>query len=244
MFQAHSLWNKRRSIRWTFPNIRDHFFGDANRILWCRILFLRVFDACCFEKFSFHFLYQIILHEFESEYLPTIDSDLAKSLCKRHERIGWPGLLGSLDCSHWQWAKCPKSLQGEYKKGSKEMPTVVYECACDYQLRIWHCNFALPGACNDLNVWLPRLYFLSKTILTLITCTGCVTPCLSNCPRKDARGVCRGFESVSPTVSYPICIIHSFYYNYMCCISLPLQHYVCRSDICLLMAFIRNGAVS
>ena len=32
------------------------------------------------------------------------------------------------------------------------MPTVVYECACDYQLRIWHCNFALPGACNDLNV--------------------------------------------------------------------------------------------
>ena len=94
----------------------------------------------------------IVLHEFENEYLPPIDNALAKSLCKMHERIGWPGLLGSLDCSHWQWAKCPKSLQGEYKKGSKENPTVVYECACDYQLRIWHCNFALPGACNDLNV--------------------------------------------------------------------------------------------
>ena len=94
----------------------------------------------------------IVLHEFEDEYLPPIDNELAKSLIKMHERIGWPGLLGSLDCSHWQWAKCPKSLHGEYKKGSKEMPTVVYECACDYQLRIWHCNFALPGSCNDLNV--------------------------------------------------------------------------------------------
>jgi hypothetical protein len=94
----------------------------------------------------------IILHEFEEEYLPPIDIKLARSLCKTHEKIGWPGLLGSLDCSHWQWSKCPKSLQGEYKKGSKEKPTVVYECACDYQLRIWHCNFALPGASNDLNV--------------------------------------------------------------------------------------------
>jgi hypothetical protein len=69
----------------------------------------------------------IILHEFEDEYLPPIDNEMAKSLCKMHGQIGWPGLLGSLDCSHWQWAKCPKSLQGEYKKGSKEMPTVLLQ---------------------------------------------------------------------------------------------------------------------
>ena len=43
-------------------------------------------------------------------------------------------------------------MQGEYKKGGQEAPTVVYECACDADLHIWHCNFALPGACNDINV--------------------------------------------------------------------------------------------
>lgn len=69
-----------------------------------------------------------------------------------HEQVGWPGLLGSLDCSHWVWAKCPKSLHGEFQKGTQEHPTVVYECACDADLHIWHCNFALPGACNDINV--------------------------------------------------------------------------------------------
>jgi hypothetical protein len=85
---------------------------------------------------------------------------MAKALCNMHEGIGWPGLLGSLDCSHWNWAKCPKSLQGEHKKGSKDMPTVVYECACDYQLHIWHCHFALPGACNDLNVRSLEAHFI------------------------------------------------------------------------------------
>ena len=43
-------------------------------------------------------------------------------------------------------------MQGEFKKGSKERPTVVFECACDSDLFIWHCFFALPGACSDINV--------------------------------------------------------------------------------------------
>ena len=96
--------------------------------------------------------FQIVLDEFENEYLPPIDKELTLKLCKLHEQVGWPGLLGSLDCSHWVWSRCPKSLHGEYKKGTQEHPTVVYECACDADLRIWHCNFALPGACNDINV--------------------------------------------------------------------------------------------
>ena len=93
-----------------------------------------------------------MLYAFQDKYLPPHDHHLAAQLCKRHEELGWPGLLGSLDCSHWVWAKCPTSLQGEFKKGSKERTTVVYECACDSDLFIWHCFFALPGACSDINV--------------------------------------------------------------------------------------------
>jgi hypothetical protein len=95
---------------------------------------------------------QAILDAFKAQYLPPLTREIATALCQKHEKLGWPGLLGSLDCSHWVWAKCPKSLQGQFKKGSKERPTVVYEAACDSDLTIWHCNFALPGASNDLNV--------------------------------------------------------------------------------------------
>ena len=84
--------------------------------------------------------------------MPQIDQQLASELCKRHEPLGWPGLIGSLDCSHWEWARCPKAEHGEYRKGNQDRPTVVYECACDSDLFIWHCFFALPGGCNDINV--------------------------------------------------------------------------------------------
>ena len=93
-----------------------------------------------------------MIYSFGPKHLPRHDHHLAAALCNKHEELGWPGLLGSLDCSHWIWAKCPTSLQGEFKKGSKERPTVVYECACDSDLFIWHCFFALPGACSDINV--------------------------------------------------------------------------------------------
>jgi len=93
-----------------------------------------------------------VLHAFEGQYLPPMTRDLAKELCSKHEALGWPGMLGSLDCSHWVWAKCPVEHQGEYKKGSKERTTIVYEGACDADLYMWHCHFALPGACNDINV--------------------------------------------------------------------------------------------
>jgi hypothetical protein len=85
-------------------------------------------------------------------YLPALSCSLASKLIAKHERLGWPGLLGSLDCSHWTWAKCPKSWQGDFKRGDLEHPTIVYECACDADLFIFHCNFAAPGANSDINV--------------------------------------------------------------------------------------------
>lgn len=148
MFQAHCIWHRCWWIGRKISNIWEHFWRDLPSILWCMTFF---FFTILFIWFHSFFV-KIVIQEFENEYLPPINNHMAKALCNMHEGIGWPGLLGSLDCSHWNWAKCPKSLQGEHKKGSKDMPTVVYECACDYQLHIWHCHFALPGACNDLNV--------------------------------------------------------------------------------------------
>jgi hypothetical protein len=121
------------------------------RKAFCDVRYLFLVSIFKLSNSSHARLSQIVLDEFETEYLPPMDKTFARELCKMHEVLGWPGLLGSLDCSHWLWAKCPKSLQGEFKK-DKAAPSVVYECACDADLRIWHCNFALPGACNDLNV--------------------------------------------------------------------------------------------
>lgn len=95
---------------------------------------------------------QAVIYTFGETYLPEVNAQMIDRMCRKHAELGWPGLMGSLDCSHWEWDKCPKSLQGDFKKGNLEKPTISYEAACDSDLFIWHCFFALPGSCNDINV--------------------------------------------------------------------------------------------
>ena len=82
-----------------------------------------------------------------------------------------PGCMGSIDCTHWTWAKCPKALAGQYKDRNGKI-SVVIETVCDEDLYIWHMFVGCPGAYNDKNVlaatplmldvndgtWPPRIY--------------------------------------------------------------------------------------
>ncbi|GKE58840.1 ALP1-like protein isoform X1, partial [Tanacetum coccineum] len=70
-----------------------------------------------------------------------------------HERKhGLPEMLGSIDCMHWEWTKCPKALHGQFKRRDKKYPTIMLEAVADQQLWFWHAYFGVPGANNDLNV--------------------------------------------------------------------------------------------
>ncbi|GJW32845.1 zinc finger, CCHC-type containing protein [Tanacetum coccineum] len=61
-------------------------------------------------------------------------------------------MLGSIDCMHWEWTKCPKALHGQFKRRDKKYPTIMLEAVADQQLWFWHAYFGVPGANNDLNV--------------------------------------------------------------------------------------------
>ncbi|GJR90371.1 ALP1-like protein isoform X1 [Tanacetum coccineum] len=68
---------------------------------------------------------------------------------KKH---GLPGMLGSIDCMHWDWKNCPKALHGQFKRSTHKYPTLMLEAVADQKLWIWHAYFGVPGANNDLNV--------------------------------------------------------------------------------------------
>ncbi|ETV69556.1 hypothetical protein H257_14792 [Aphanomyces astaci] len=72
-------------------------------------------------------------------------------LLRDAQRVGWPGMLGSLDCSHYAWKNCPKAWAGQFQ-GAKGRPTVILEAVSDMRGRIWHAYFGMPGANNDINV--------------------------------------------------------------------------------------------
>ncbi|XP_056866663.1 uncharacterized protein LOC130512572 [Raphanus sativus] len=100
----------------------------------------------CLEKFN-----EAIIQLFGDEYLrkPT-PADLQRLLDIGEVR-GFPGMIGSIDCMHWEWKNCPRSWRGQYTRGHGK-PTIVLEAVASQDLWIWHAFFGLPGTLNDINV--------------------------------------------------------------------------------------------
>ncbi|XP_057723732.1 uncharacterized protein LOC130939660 [Arachis stenosperma] len=59
-------------------------------------------------KFSENFVEGVIL-VFEDGYLRKPNPNDVRRLLQMAEGRGFPGMLGSIDCMHWQWKNCPKA---------------------------------------------------------------------------------------------------------------------------------------
>ena len=92
-----------------------------------------------------------VINNCGDEYLRKPNAhDLTRLLQKEEER-GFPGMLGSIDCMHWNWKNCPTGWQGIYA-GRSGKPTVILEAVASYDTWIWHAFFGTPGSLNDINV--------------------------------------------------------------------------------------------
>ena len=63
-----------------------------------------------------------------------------------------PGMLGSIDCTHFVCRNCPRHLRGQYKRGDHQYPTIMLEATASYDLWIWHSFFGPLVSNNDINV--------------------------------------------------------------------------------------------
>ena len=94
---------------------------------------------------------QAICNIYGDEYVRRPNEADVQRLLQMHGSRGWPGMLGSIDCMHWEWKNCPKALQGTYT-GKDQTPTIILEAVASYDLWIWHAFFGMPGSNNDINV--------------------------------------------------------------------------------------------
>ena len=93
-----------------------------------------------------------VIHVFGEEYLRGPRTDEVEHLLQVAEARGFPGMLGSIDCMHWQWEKCPVGWRGQFTRGDKGVPTMILEAVASKDLRIWHAFFGTAGSNNDINV--------------------------------------------------------------------------------------------
>ena len=81
-----------------------------------------------------HFTDRIILL-FGDEYLRRPTAEDLQRLLDIGETRGFPGMVGSIDCMHWEWKNCPTSWKGQYACGSRK-PTIVLEAVASQDLWI------------------------------------------------------------------------------------------------------------
>uniref|UniRef100_A0A0D3D7J5 Uncharacterized protein n=1 Tax=Brassica oleracea var. oleracea TaxID=109376 RepID=A0A0D3D7J5_BRAOL len=74
-----------------------------------------------------------IINLFSDEYLRRPTPAVLQRLLGIGEHRGFPGMIGSIDCMHWEWKNCPTAWKGQYSRGSGK-PTIVLEAVALYDL--------------------------------------------------------------------------------------------------------------
>ncbi|XP_062088761.1 uncharacterized protein LOC133795323 [Humulus lupulus] len=89
---------------------------------------------------------------FRTEYLRRLNAGDIHRLLQMGEVRGFPTMLGSIDCMHWEWKNCPVAWKCQFTRGDHGRPTIMLEAVVSQDLWIWHAFFGVPGSNNDLNV--------------------------------------------------------------------------------------------
>jgi hypothetical protein len=89
---------------------------------------------------------------FGPEYLRKPTPQDVQRLLQMGEAHGFPGMLGSLDCMHWEWKNCPVGWHGQFVRGDHGVATVMLEAVASQDTWIWHSFFGVAGSNNDINV--------------------------------------------------------------------------------------------
>ena len=103
---------------------------------------------------------ELIVNNYESTYPRAPKDEKSTGILAFNKEWGFPGCIGSLECSHWKWHGCPKSATGQHK-GRSDKRTIVLETVCDHDLWVWQIFACSLGSNNDLNVLKQSPFFFS-----------------------------------------------------------------------------------
>nr|GEU78211.1 hypothetical protein [Tanacetum cinerariifolium] len=94
-----------------------------------------------------------IIELYMPKYLRKSTSEDVVNIQQNHNNVhGFPGMLESIDCMHWEWKNCPVSWQGQYGWGDKKYATIMLEAVDSQDFWIWHAFYGIACVNNDINV--------------------------------------------------------------------------------------------
>nr|GEX49187.1 hypothetical protein [Tanacetum cinerariifolium] len=103
---------------------------------------------------------EAVIEIYGPEFLrkPTV-TDIEKLYQHHEEKHVFPGMLGILDCTDWEWFGCPYAFKGQYvRRDHGSNPFTLLEVVASQDLWICHAFFGVVGSNNDINVLYQSLY--------------------------------------------------------------------------------------
>ena len=87
----------------------------------------------------FHNFCETFVRHFWGKYVKSPEDRELEEVMSIYSKLGLPGCIGSIDCVHLKWDKCPESLRNDCK-GKEGYPSLVYEVSVDHMRRIRSCT--------------------------------------------------------------------------------------------------------
>ena len=82
--------------------------------------------------------------------MPETEAEITHVLSQYDEK-GFPGCVGSVDCVHLVWDKCPAACLSNCK-GKGSFPTLAFEVVCSNRRKIMSVSQYFFGAVNDKTI--------------------------------------------------------------------------------------------
>ncbi len=152
-----------------------------------------------------------IVEMYGEEYLRIPNKEDVEKILEINASRGFPGMLGSVDCMHWFWDKCPRAWAGQMT-GKDGKPSLVLEAVATSDLWIWHCFFGMAGSANDLNI-LERSPLLNIIYTTddRFKCDYTLNGTTRNTPYYLADGIYPDWTAFVKTLSAPATAKEKFF---------------------------------
>ena len=100
---------------------------------------------------AFKLFCENFVDSFYDKYIYRPVGDQLKNIMSIYTRMGLPGCVGSTDCVHVKWDRCPIELTN-LCKGKEGYPTLVYSCVVDHSRRILSVTPSNFGTRNDKTI--------------------------------------------------------------------------------------------
>ncbi|KAM3365542.1 hypothetical protein ACQJBY_015327 [Aegilops geniculata] len=93
-----------------------------------------------------------VINMFGEEYLRSPTSVDMQRLLQMGETRGFPGMLGSIGCMHWEWKKCPVKWVRHLTHSDHGVVNIILEAVASQDLWIWHAFFGVVGSHSDITM--------------------------------------------------------------------------------------------